>query len=34
LDPLALIMAGFAKDRTGTFAPSRESADSSFVAPP
>ena len=32
--PLALIMAGFAKDRTGTFAPSHASADSSVVAPP
>jgi hypothetical protein len=32
--PLALIMAGFAKDRTGTFAPSHASADSTFVAPP
>ena len=32
--PLALIMAGLAKDRTGTFAPSHGSADSSVVAPP
>jgi hypothetical protein len=32
--PLALIMAGFAKDRTNTFAPARESPDSAFIAPP